>query len=142
MESPSHVGLAGLKGVSPGPSQTQLLDKSLSVKACFLACHNGCNTEAKFFKLWETEDLRTQQMKVLHSVTNRALTKEALRYGSVLNTWGKRIPRSSSYSSFSFDRTPEGEYYDHFGALREVIQEENPLRLIVLDGSAEDGNGC
>lgn len=34
VECPSPVGLAGLEGVSPSPSKAQLLDRSLSVKAC------------------------------------------------------------------------------------------------------------
>lgn len=59
-------------------------------------------------------------MKVLHSAIDRALVEKASRYGFVLNTWGKMVSRSSSYSSLSFDRTPE-EYYDHSRDLREVI---------------------
>lgn len=85
VESPSPVGLTGLEGVSPGPSQIQTFDRSLLVKAC-LDTSNESNTEVEFFKLWETEVMRKQQMEVHQSATDRAVVEEASRYGSILNT--------------------------------------------------------
>ncbi|RVW79071.1 hypothetical protein CK203_048180 [Vitis vinifera] len=97
VESPSSLGLVGLEGVtSPGPSQVQLLD--LLVKACpsaWQGLNNWNNLEAKFFKLWEMEVMRKQQIEDHQTATNRALVEEALRYGSVLNSWGKRASGSS-----------------------------------------------
>lgn len=85
VESPSPVGLTGLEGVSPGPSQIQSFDRSLLVKAC-LDTSNESNTEVEFFKLWEKEVMRKQQMEVHQSATDRAVVEEASRYGSILNT--------------------------------------------------------
>ena len=53
------------------------------------------------------------------TMTNRALIEEASRYGYVSNSWGLRVSGSSLPNSFYFGRTPEGEYYDHSGMLRE-----------------------
>ncbi|RVW72817.1 Transposon Ty3-I Gag-Pol polyprotein [Vitis vinifera] len=65
-----------------------------------------------FFKLREMEDLRKQQIEIHQSAIDRALVEEASRYGSVLNSWGLRVSRSSFLLSLSFD------------------------------GSVEDGDGC
>lgn len=68
--------------------------------------------------------MRKQQLEVQQTETNFALIEEAMRYGSVLASWGKRVSRSFPSLSLSFDRTPVGEYYDHSGALWEEIQGE------------------
>ena len=81
-------------------------------------------------------------METQHSTIDRALVEEASRYETVLNSWGLRVSGSSPSNSFSLGRTPEGEYYDHSGMLREDIQEGNTLRMLDADGSAENGNGC
>ena len=65
-----------------------------------------------------------------------------MRYGSVLNTAENRVYRSSHLTSFPFDRAPNGEHYDHFGALGEEIWMENQMRLTADDGPEEEGNGC
>ena len=113
------------------------------MKACPSACldpKNWSNLEAEFLKLWETEDMRKQQMEDNQKATERALVEEALRYGYVLNSWGKRVSGSSPSISLSFGQIPKGEYYDHSWALREGSQEGIPLRMITIDGSAEEDN--
>lgn len=119
--SPSLVGVTSLVRDSPSPSQTQLLDNSLSVNAYSLACPVSCNLEAEFFKLREMEDLRKQQIEIHQSAIDRALVEEASRYGSVLNSWGLRVSRSSFLLSLSFGWTPKGEFSDHSRILREEI---------------------
>ena len=86
--------------------------------------------------------MRKQQIEDHQTATNRALVEEALRYGSVLNSWGKRASGSSPSFSLSFGRTPMGEYYDLSGALREEIQEKSPLLMITVDGAIVDGTVC
>ncbi|RVX02717.1 LINE-1 reverse transcriptase-like [Vitis vinifera] len=49
------------------------------------------NTEEEILKIWETEDLRKRNMKILHSATDSTLVEEALRYGSVPLLRGKGI---------------------------------------------------
>ena len=74
-----------------------------------------------------------------HSVIDRALIEEELRYGSVLIQWGVRASGYSSSFSLSFDWTPEGEYYDHSRVSCEVFQKDTPLSMIK---SVENGGGC
>ena len=81
-------------------------------------------------------------METQHSTIDRALVEEASRYGTVLNSWGLRVSESSPSNSFSLGRTPEGEYYDHSGVLREDVHEGSTLRMLDADGSAKNGNGC
>nr|CAN80562.1 hypothetical protein VITISV_040289 [Vitis vinifera] len=118
VEGPSSLfGPSVLIRDSPGPAQTLLLDSGLSGK-------------------------RKQQEETQLSTIDRALVEEASRYETVLNSWGLRVSRSSPSNSFSLGRTPEGEYYDHSGVLREDIQEGNMLRMLDADRSAESGNRC
>ena len=95
----------------------------------------GRDREVEFFKIREKEDAWKQQMGPSHSVTDRALLAEESRYGSVLTQRGGRNSGYLSSSSLSFDRTPEGEYYDHSGAACEVIQNEIPLSTIKPAGN-------
>ena len=74
-----------------------------------------------------------------HSVTDRALIEEELRYGSALIQWGVRASGYFSSISLPFDRTPKGEYYDHSGVLCEEIQKDTPQSMIK---SVENGGGC
>ena len=92
----------------------------------------------------EKEDWRKQQVDIHFTMTDRALVEEASRYGSVLNSWGLRVSRPSPSNSFSFGRTPEGEYYDHSGVLRRIFKKENcqvsqsqtgPLRMAMVVGT-------
>ena len=75
------------------------------------------------------------------TLTNRALVEEASRYGSDSNSWGLRVSGSSPPNSFSFGRTPKGEYYDHSGVLREDIQEDKLVSIPNANGQDENGNG-
>ncbi|RVW89112.1 hypothetical protein CK203_040212 [Vitis vinifera] len=52
------------------------------------AYDNGRNCEAEFLKIREKEDEWKQQMASSHSVIDRALIEEELRYGSALIQWG------------------------------------------------------
>ena len=91
---------------------------------------------------WETEDFRKQQLKVSYSATDWALEEETLRNGSVLYFRGKRALGVSHLNSLSFDRAPEGGFYDRSGVIREEFRSENTMWLTVEEGSNEDGNGC
>lgn len=65
--------------------------------------------------------MRKQQLGVQQIATDIALVEEAMRYGFVLASWGKRVSGSSPPLSLSFDRTLVGEYYDHSRAIRKEI---------------------
>ena len=100
------------------------------------------NTEEEILKYWETEDLRKQNMKILHSATDSTLVEEALRYESVSLLRGERVSGSSHLIPFLFDRAPEGEHYDRSRIVGEEPQFEVPLCVLSGDGAEENENGC
>ena len=121
--SPEISGSNGLLGECLGPSQPESRRGSLE-RACLWAqayYYNGRNCEAEFLKIREKEDEWKQQMASSHSVTDRALIEEELRYGSALIQWGVRASGYSSSFSLPFDRTPKGKYYNHSRVLCEEI---------------------
>ena len=121
--SPRISGTNGLLGDYLGPSQPEIVRSSLE-RPCSWARSiygNGSNFEVEFLKLREKEHEWKQQMASSHSMTNRALIEEELRYGSALIPWGVRVSGFSSPISLPFGRTPEREYYDHSGVLCEEI---------------------
>ena len=63
--------------------------------------------------------------------------------GSTLcNLWHLRVVGSSLSSSIYFGRSPEGDFFDHSGEMRENLQEGNMLSLAVAGGSTVSGKGC
>ena len=100
------------------------------------------NTEEEIFKYWVTEDVRKQNMKILHSATDSTLVEEALRYGSVSLWKGERVPGSSHLIPFLFDRAPEGEHYDRSRSVGEGPQFEVPLCVLSGDETEENENDC
>ena len=133
-------GVKGLLGECLGPSQPEIIKGSLERPCSWArsAYDNGRNCEAEFLKLREKEDNWKQQMASSHSVTDRALIEEELRYESALIQWGVRASGFSSPVSLPFGRTPEGEYYDHSRVLCEEIQEDTPLSMLK---TIENGGG-
>ena len=116
---------------SHGPSEIQPTDKELSVKVCSSSQPEFCkesNFELEFISLREKEVGRKQQVDSHYSLTDRVLVEEDSRYGSLSNSGGLRDLGSTSPSiSFSFGQTPEEEFYDHSGAIKEVCQNGNLL---------------
>ena len=113
-------GLAITLGGSPRPSQAQLHDRGLSVKFC-ASTRLAYNLEMEFIRCREKDERRKQQPKSQSLMADCALVEEASRYGSDSNSWGLRVARFSHSSSFSFGRTPEGEFYNHSGVMRENL---------------------
>ena len=113
-ESPSCDGEMDLDD-SPSKSMLQGTNKGHQMKVSSLATpfsNSESNTEKEILKYWVTEDLRKQNMKILHSATDSTLVEEALRYGSVSLWRGERVSGSSHLIPFLFDRAPEGEHCD------------------------------
>ena len=78
-----------------------------------------------------------------HSLTNSALVEEVSRYGPLSNSRGFRDSGSLSHSIlFSFGRTPEGEFFDHFGVIREACQKGNLPSFQDAAGPSAIGNEC
>ena len=60
------------------------------------------------------------------SLTDSTLVEEVSRYGHLSNSLGFRDSGSPSHSIlFSFGRTPEREFFDHSGVIREAFQKGN-----------------
>ena len=96
-ESPSRDGVMDLDD-SPSKSMLQGTNKGHQMKVSSLAIpssNSKSNTEEEIFKYWVTEDVRKQNMKILHSATDSTLVEEALRYGSVSLLRGERVSGSS-----------------------------------------------
>ena len=70
------------------------------------------------------------------------IVEEASRYGFDSNLCDLRVAGSSYSSSILFGRTPEREFYDHSGEIRENLQEGNMLKLVAARGSTVSGEGC
>ena len=101
------------------------------------------NIELEFISLREKEAGRRQQVDSHYSLTDSALVEEVLRYGSLSNSGGLRDSGTSSHSIlFSFGQTPEGEYFYHFGVLRETCQNGNLLSFQDAAGPSANGNDC
>ncbi|RVW35454.1 hypothetical protein CK203_097229 [Vitis vinifera] len=84
-ESPLRDGVMDLDD-SPSKSMLQGTNKGHQRKVSSLdiqSSNSESNTEEEIFKYWATEDVRKQNMKILHSATDSTLVEEAMRYGSV-----------------------------------------------------------
>ena len=144
MDCQKLIGLEGMERASPVMLITQALSKGPQEQACLLNCNISRRVnllETKPFVAWETEDFRKQQMNVSYSTTDRALEEEALRYGSVFYSRGKRALGASHLNSFYFERAPKGEFYDRSGVIEEEFRVENTTWLTVDEGSNENDNG-
>ena len=122
-----------------------LITQASQEKACLLNCSISRRvnlSEIEPFVAWETEDMRKQQTNVRYSAIGRALEEEALGYGSVFYSKGKRALRASHLNSSYFDWAPEEEFYNRFGGIEEEFRVENTTWLTVDEGSNENDNGC
>ncbi|RVX04605.1 hypothetical protein CK203_023414 [Vitis vinifera] len=98
---------------------------------CKIASY-GRSLEGEHLVIWESEEARSSWEKAIPSATDKALAEEAMRYDS-----GLRLEREGGCGSFhlisySFDRTPVGESFDHSG----VLEESNDV------GPGMDDKGC
>ena len=73
----------------------------------------------EFIRCREKDERRKQQPKSQSLMADCALVEKTSRYGSNSNSWGLRVARFSHSSSFG--RTPEGEFYNHSGVMRENL---------------------
>ena len=142
-ENNKATGIDDLDG-DPGPSQLPLVDSAqndLAHSPAWSGPNNWSNSESEFIKLWVMEGLRKQlaeeQQIVERSKTDHALIEEAMRYGNVFASWGKRVSGPSPSLSFPFGRTPLGEYYDYSGVVSEAVQGEILLCMVTASGITE-----
>ena len=106
-----------------GGSMAQNKSKRPLEKESLLECRiasNGNSLEGEHLVIWETEEIRKKREKVILSATDKALAEEAMRYDFGLRIEGERGYGSSHLILYSFDRTPEGESFDHSRVLGEI----------------------
>ena len=99
----------------------------------------GLKLETEFIKCCEKEVSGKQMPTLQCSMAERAIVDEAFRYGSTSNL---RVGESSLFSSSLFGRTPEREFCDHSGELRESRQKENKIGLAATGGDKASREGC
>ncbi|RVW20883.1 hypothetical protein CK203_109255 [Vitis vinifera] len=98
---------------------------------CKIASY-GRSLEGEHLVIWESEEARSSWEKAIPSATDKALAEEAMRYDSGLRLERERGCGSFHLISYSFDRTPVGESFDHSG----VLEESNDV------GPGMDDKGC
>ena len=127
----THLKNFGVQPIGPpallrdnlGLVEIRSIDKGPLGKVCSSAQPEPCgedNIEMKFLSLREKEAGRKQQVDFHISLIDSALVEEVSRYGPLSNSRGFRDSGSPSHSIlFSFGRTPEREFFDHSGMIRE-----------------------
>ena len=101
------------------------------------------NFELEFLSAWEKEAERVQKADLHYLLADSARVEEVSRYGSpsILGSlWDSGTPSHSFL--FSLGRTPEGEFFDHFGVLREACQNGSVSNRQDAAGPSENDNDC
>ena len=84
------------------------------------------NFELEFLRMREKETESDQKANPVYVLADSALEDEALRYEAFSTLRGLWDSGNSSHSSLlSLGRTPEGEFFDHSGVIREACQNGN-----------------
>ncbi|RVW63020.1 hypothetical protein CK203_062918 [Vitis vinifera] len=128
---PMPNGPTNRDGASLDKPTSQAIFRGPQEKAYLLDCiiaKSGSFTEAEPFVSWEIEDLRKQQAKTSLSAIDRALVEEAMRYGSILKSRGKRVYESPHLIPYSFDRVPGGSIMIALGFRGEFTSVSNKVR--------------
>ena len=82
--------------------------------------------ELEFLRVREMETEIAQKANPLEELVDSALQNEAMRYEALSSLGGLWVSGNSSPSSMlAFGRTPEGEFFDHSGVIREACQNGN-----------------
>ncbi|RVW45344.1 hypothetical protein CK203_104388 [Vitis vinifera] len=101
------------------------------------------NFELEFLSSREKEIESDQKANPHYVLADSALEEEALRYEAFSTLGGLWDSGNSSHSSLlSLGRTPEGEFFDHSGVLREACQNGNESNGQGAVGPRETGNIC
>ncbi|RVW27487.1 hypothetical protein CK203_092042 [Vitis vinifera] len=81
------------------------------------------NIELEFLRVREMETEIVQKANSLEELVDSALHKEVMRYEALSSLGGLRVSGNSSSSSMiTLGRTPEGEFFDHSGEVREFVK--------------------
>ena len=134
----------GMERAGPVALIPQAPSKGPQEKANLLDCFiskSGPNSKEPLV-VWESEELKRQQMSACFSMTDRALEEEALRYESTFHSKGKRVLGISHLLSLYSDRAPKGESFDRSRGIEEESWGDKTTWLTVYEGPTENDNGC
>ena len=99
--------------------------------------------ELEFLRVREMETEIAQKANTLEEVVDSALQNEVMRYEALSFSGGLWVSGNSSPSSMlAFGRTPEGEFFDHSGEIREICQNGRVSQGQVAVGTRANGSAC
>ena len=125
-----------------GPVEVQFNKGPVGILAQPGPCGEA-NFELEFLSVREKEAKRVQQVDFHFLLTDSALVEEVSRYGSLSILGGLRDSGTPFHSSlFSLGRTPEGEFFDLSGVLRETCQNGSVSNCQDAARPSENGNDC
>ena len=100
------------------------------------------NIELEFLRVREMETEIVQKANSLEELVDSALHKEVMRYEVLSSLGGLRVSGNSSSSMITLGRTPEGEFFDHSGEVREICQIDNDSQGQEAEGTRAYGSAC
>ena len=101
------------------------------------------NIELEFLRVREMETEIAQKANTLEEVADSALQNEVMRYEALSFSGGLWVSGNSSSSSMlTLGRTPEGEFFDHSGDIREICQNDKATQGQEADGTMANGSVC
>ena len=108
-----------------------------------LGLSGEANFELEFLSAWEKETERGQKDNPHYMFVDSALEEEVSRYESSSTLGGLWESGNPSHSSLlSLGRTLKGEFFYHFGVLREACQNDSESNSQGAAGPSEIGNVC
>ena len=145
---PSSSGLqekGAQRGGQPqrsGPKMSKFNSSPLGVSA-----QSGplvdANIELEFLRVREMETVIVQKANSLEEWADSALHKEVMRYEALSSLGGLWVSGNSSSSSMiTLGRTPEGEFFDHSGEVREICQIDRDSQGQEAEGTRANGSAC
>ena len=101
------------------------------------------NIELEFLRVREMETEIAQNANTLEEVVDSALQNEVMRYEALSFSGGLWVSENSSSSSMlTLGRTPEGEFFDHSGDIREICQNDRDSQGQEADGTMANDSVC
>nr|CAN69557.1 hypothetical protein VITISV_000928 [Vitis vinifera] len=131
----SGPSLSGLqqKGAQRGPLEALAQSELLG----------DANIELEFLRVREMETEIAQKANTLEEVADSALQNEVMRYEALSFSGGLWVSGNSSSSSMlTLGRTPEGEFFDHSGDIREICQNDRDSQGQEADGTIANDSVC
>ncbi|RVW74136.1 LINE-1 retrotransposable element ORF2 protein [Vitis vinifera] len=123
-----------------GPKESNSGPLGVSAQSGLLV---DANIELEFLRVREMETEIVQKANSLEELVDSALHKEVMRYEALSSLGGLRVSGNSSSSlMITLGRTPEGEFFDHSGEVREFCQIDKASQGQEAEGTRAYGSAC